>query len=161
MDTSHLVTSVETEEIDTGEIYDEEEIQASINEILGASSSIQESSEDWMHSVSELVTEATENYFSAASDYINGDRYVLEEEAEHMAHTMHQLDQSLEVLSMRTGVTDQDYRNRLLEVKNRLEDEVIAPLTAAALEKGDFTSEIRDEDVDYLLRPVRDNYIGE
>ncbi len=45
MDTSHLVTSIETENIDTDEIYDEDEIQSSINQILGANASINQSSE--------------------------------------------------------------------------------------------------------------------
>lgn len=161
MDTSHLVTSVETENIDTEDIYDEDEIQSSINQILGASSSIQQSSEDWMQNISHKIEESVENYYTAAVNFINGERYPLTEEAQEMADTMHSLDQSLEFFSMSNGAINQDYKNTLLEVKNRLEDEVIAPLTAAALENGDFTTEIPEEDVDYLLRPVRDNYLRE
>lgn len=161
MDTSHLVTSLDTQGIDTEEIYDEEEIQDSINEILGAGSSIEQSSEAWMHSVSEMITEATENYYSAAVDYINGDRHLLHEEAGEMAHMMHQIDQSLEIIGPRSGVSNEKYRKTLLEVKKRLEDEVIAPLTARALEEGDLTSEIPEAERDYLLRPVRDNYLEE
>ncbi len=75
-----------------------------------------------------------------------------------MAETMHSLDQSLEFLNTKTSLEDQNYKKCLLEVKNRLEAEVIAPLTAKALENGEFTSEISETDLDYLLRPVRDNY---
>ena len=161
MDTSHLVTSIDTGDIDTEEIYDEDEIQSSINQILGGNSSIQQSSEDWMQNISESIEESVENYYSAAIEFINGEKYTLEDEAEQMAETMHSLDQSLEFLSMETGVEDQNYKKRLLEVKRRLEKEVIAPLTAKALEYGEFTSEIPEADVDYLLRPVRDNYLRE
>ncbi len=159
MDTSHLVTEVNIEEIDTDEIYDKEVIESSINEILGANSSIEQSSEDWMHNVSAKVEEATENYFHSAINYINGEKISLESEALEMAETMQSLDQSLELLSFRKGVKNQDYKERLLEVKNRLEEEVIAPLTAEALQYGNFTEDIPDADVDYLLRPVKDNYV--
>jgi len=77
-----------------------------------------------------------------------------------MAETLHRLDQSLEFLSMSRGAVNQDYRKRMLEIKNRLESEVVAPLTAAALENGqDFTEEIPDPEADYLLRPVKNNYL--
>ena len=161
MDTSHLVTSIDTGDIDTEEIYNKDEIQSSINQILGGNSSIQQSSEDWMRNISESIEESVENYYSAATEFISGEKYTLEDEAEQMAETMHNLDQSLEFLSMETGVEDQNYKKRLLEVKRRLEKEVIAPLTAKALEHGEFTSEIPEADVDYLLRPVRDNYLRE
>ena len=114
-----------------------------------------------MRNISESIEESVENYYSAATDFISGEKYTLEDEAEQMAETMHNLDQSLEFLSMETGVKDQNYKKRLLEVKRRLEKEVIAPLTAKALEHGEFTSEIPEADVDYLLRPVRDNYLRE
>lgn len=78
-----------------------------------------------------------------------------------MAETMHSLDQSLELLSLRSGVRNHDYRERLVEIKNRLDDEVIAPITAEALQYGDFTENIPDENVDYLLRPVRNSYLEE
>lgn len=159
MDTSHLVTSIEAEKIDKDEIYDREVIESSLNEILGANSSIEQSSEDWMHNVSAKIEEATENYFTSAIHYINGEKISLESEAQEMAETMHSLDQSLELLSFRKGVKNQDYKQRLLEVKNRLEEEVIAPVTAEALQYGDFTENIPDADVDYLLRPVKNNYM--
>lgn len=158
METSHLVTDVNVEDIDTDEIYDREVIESSINEILGANSSIEQSSEEWMQDVSEKIEDATERYFNSAVSYINGEKFSLEDEARDMAETMHSLDQSLELLSFRSGVRNNDYRERLLEIKNRLDEEVIAPVTAEALQYGDFTDNIPDEDVDYLLRPVRDNY---
>jgi rubrerythrin len=161
MKTAHLVTSVDIEQIDTEEIYDEAQIESSINEVLGANSSLEESSEDWIHNVSARIEESVENYYRNAVNYINGETYSIEDEAEELARTLHSLDQSLELLSLGRGVKEKGYRDRLLEIKNRLEDEVIAPLTARALEKGDFTADIPDPEVDYLLRPVRDNYIEE
>ncbi|MFB6242001.1 MAG: hypothetical protein ABEJ36_04325 [Candidatus Nanosalina sp.] len=159
MDTSHLVTSIDAEKIDTEDIYDEAQIESSINEIVGASSSLEQIQEDWVHSVSRLVEESTERYYSAAVDYIDGRRHSLDDEAQDMAETLHELDQSLELLSMRTGARNNDYRERFLEVKNRLENEVVAPLTARALEQGEFTQEIPEPERDYLLRPVRDRYL--
>lgn len=158
METSHLVTDVNVEDIDTDEIYDREVIESSINEILGANSSIEQSSEEWMQDVSEKIEDATERYFNSAVSYINREKFSLEDEARDMAETMHSLDQSLELLSFKSGVRNNDYRERLLEIKNRLDEEVIAPVTAEALQYGDFTDNIPDEDVDYLLRPVRNIY---
>lgn len=158
METSHLVNDVNVEDIETDEVYDREVIESSINEILGANSSIEQSSEEWMQDVSEKIEEITERYFNSAVSYINGEKFSLEDEARDMAETMHSLDQILELLSFRSGVRNNEYRERLLEIKNRLDEEVTAPVTAEALQYGDFTDNIPDEDVDYLLKPVRDNY---
>lgn len=66
MDTSHLVTDIEAEKIDTDEVYDREVIESSINEILGENSSIRQSEEDWLQNISEKIEEATERYFNSA-----------------------------------------------------------------------------------------------
>lgn len=161
MNTSHLVTEVDIDEIDFDEVYDQEAVETSVNEILGANNSLEQSAEDWMQDVSEKVEAATENYIGSAQEYINGEQEDLEDDARHMAEAMHSLDQSLELLSTKSGVRNHDYRNRMLEIKKRLEKEVIAPVTARALEKGDFTENISETDVDYLLRPVKNKYLDE
>jgi len=158
MDTSHLVTDIEAEKIDTDEIYDRDLIESSLNEILGANSSLEQSSEDWMQDLSEKIGEATEKYYSSAVEYINGETDSLRAEAEQMAGVLHSLDQSLELLSFRSGVKNQDYKQRMLDVKRRLEEEVVAPLTAEALQHGNFTEYIAEPERDYLLRPVQ-NYL--
>lgn len=46
METAHLVTEVNVEKIDTEDIYDEEGVETSVNEVLGANNSLEQSARD-------------------------------------------------------------------------------------------------------------------
>lgn len=161
MDKSHLVTDIRVGELDEEIFYDRDVIESSINEILGIASSIEQSSEDWMQNLYGYIEASTENYYSSVLNYANENEASLEEDARGMAKTMNVIDQGLEFLSTQRGHKKEDYKERILEIKKKLEEEVIAPLTAEALHYGDFTDELGDVEADYLLRPVNDMYVDQ